>query len=242
MSSSELPIEGATFSPPLEVVTFSVQVGALGYPIARAVADRLGYKYYDWEVTSRAIELSGVSQEVIEAAEGTEPLFERVMRRLYLANLLESELPPSMISGAFRMAETTVQTLSSQRYRSFIEEVVRELGAAGDAVIVGHGANIILRDRPGVLKVLVRGSLVDRARRVVLEQGGNFEEAVTALEQSDRLKGSYLHGAYGIDWLDSSLYDLVISTDHLSPTVAADAIVAAASGVSHARARQRGVA
>jgi len=205
----------------------SVQVGAGGYGIARSIAEKLRLRYYDWEVTSRAIAEIGISFDALPATADMS-LSDRVMSRLTLANLFEDELPPAMIAASFQMSSATVAALSATPCRLFIEDVVRDLAAAGEAVIVGHGASVILRERPSVLRVFVRASLGTRAKRMVAETGCSLTEAVTALDQSDELKSHYLRDAYGIDWLDSANYDLVVSTDRISADGVAEAIVSAA--------------
>jgi cytidylate kinase len=214
--------------PPIEVIALSVQVGAGGYSIARAVAEKLRFRYYDWEVTSRAIAEIGISLDSLHATSADMPLADRVMSRLALANLFEDEVPPAMIASSFQMTSATVGALSSTPSRLFIEDVVRDLAATGDAVIVGHGACVILKERPSILRVFIRASLVTRAKRMVEETGCSLTEASTALDQSDDLKGHYLHDAYGLDWLDPSNYDLVINTDRVTSGGAVEAIVAAA--------------
>ena len=213
---------------PIDVIALSVQVGAGGYGIARAVAEKLRFRYYDWEVTSRAITEIGISFDSLRATGVDLSLSDRVMSRLALANLFEDEVPPAMVAGSFRMSTASVAALSVTPCRLFIEDVVRDLAATGEAVIVGHGSSVILREKPSALRVFIRASLMTRAKRMVAETGCSLTEAVTALDQSDDLKGDYLRNAYGIDWLDPSNYDVVVSTDKLTSDGAAEAIVAAA--------------
>ena len=54
---------------PASVISFSVETGSGGFAIARRVSDRLGFRYYDWEITSEAAARAGVSPNEVIAAE-----------------------------------------------------------------------------------------------------------------------------------------------------------------------------
>jgi cytidylate kinase len=207
-------------------VTFSVQIGSGGYAIARTVADKLGYRYYDWEVTSQAAEMAGVPADVVAASERVPGFLERMMRRLSTAPTLSSE--EAILEPAPTMVVSAVQSLTSDDYRQFVERVITQLSDNGDAVIVGHAGQAVLRGRPGVFKVLVIGSPQARAERLALEQRVTVEQAAATLKQSDKERADLFKRAYHLDWLDAAVYDLCVNTDHVPTDVAVDAIVGAA--------------
>ena len=41
-------------------ITVAVQLGSDGFAVARNVAEHLGFRYYDWEITSQAADEAGV--------------------------------------------------------------------------------------------------------------------------------------------------------------------------------------
>lgn len=208
------------------VVTFSNQIGANGSAIARAVAEKLRYRYYDWEVISQAAAAAGVSPEVMAVATSERPpnLLERMMRRLAAVASEEADETPAP-------AGPRQSVLTSDDYRQFIEQVVRELGRQGDAVIVGHAGQAVLRDVPGVVRVLIIGSPAIRAERVAGNQGISVEQARRTIEGSDQQRADFFKRAYHIDWLDASRYDVALRTDRLSTELARDMIVAVAREV-----------
>lgn len=211
---------------PATVVALSVQNGSGGYSIAHRVADSLGFRYYDWEITSEAAVRAGVSPNEVIAAERVPGFLERMMRRLGAVSTVSLEGSFSEPSPAtWGMA---IQSLTSDDYRQFIERVVMELADRGDAVIVGHAGQYTLRTTPGVLRVIVHGSPSIRAERVAEEQAIDLERAKENVRQSDKDRTEFFKRVYHIDWLDSGLYDLSLNTDHLSVDFAADAVIAAA--------------
>ena len=207
-------------------VTFSVQVGSGGFAIARAVAEKLGYRYYDWEVTSQAAEMAGVSPDIVAASERVPGFIERIMRRLATAPALSTE--EAVLEPAPAMVVSAVQSLTLDDYRQLIERVVREIADKGEAVLVGHAAQAILADRSSVFRVLVLGSLQKRAERLAAEQHITAESALTAIKQSDKDRAELFKRVYRIDWLDAAVYDLCVNTDNVPSEVSVEAVVAAA--------------
>jgi cytidylate kinase len=208
-------------------VTFSVQVGSGGFAIARATAEKLGYRYYDWEITSQAAEMAGVSPEVVAASERVPGFLDRVMRRLSMAPSLPSD--EAAIEPAPAMIVSAVQSLTSDDYRQFIERVVVELAARSGSVIVGHAGQAILKDNPSVFRVLVFGDPKRRAERLAIEQRMTFEQALSAIKQSDKERSDLFRRVYHIDWLDASIYDLCINSDRVISEAAIDAVIASAN-------------
>jgi cytidylate kinase len=213
---------------PADVIALSVLNGSGGYSIAHHVADKLGFRYYDWEITTEAANRAGVSPSDVIAAERVPSFLERMMTRLGAVSSMTVEGGTGFADPSPTVWNTAIQSLTSDDYRQVIEGVVRELAERGAAVIVGHAGQHILRQRSGVLKVLIHGSLTRRAERYAMEQGIPVEKAEAMVRQSDRDRRDLLKRLYHFDWLDSTMYDLSLNTDHLSVEFAAETIVAAA--------------
>jgi len=204
------------------IVTFSTLMGAGGSTISRAVADKMRFRYYDWEIIARAAQEAGVSPEVLAVATSERPpgFFERVIGTL--ASLVAGEEPPEG-------APPPVSLLNSDDYRQFLENVVRELGRQGESVIVNRASHLILKDTPGVLKVLVHGSPERRAARFAAAQERRDLASVRkTIEESDRQRLEYFRRVYHTDSLSSQYFDLAINTDHIAQELAVDMIAASA--------------
>ena len=50
------------------IITFATLMGSGGTSISRAVAEKLRFRYYDWEIIARAAQEAGVSPEVLAVA------------------------------------------------------------------------------------------------------------------------------------------------------------------------------
>ena len=124
---------------------------------------------------------------------------------------------------------TALQAFTSDDYRQFIQRIVLELAEQGETVIVGHAAQHTLRDRAGTLRVLITGSLEQRAGRLAREQSLSEDEARKRVRDSDKERADLLKRVYHFAWLDATVYDLSLNTDLLSEEFAVDTIVAAAT-------------
>src|SRR5690606_35375931 len=154
------------------VVTFSIQLGSDGVALARAVSDKLGFRYLDNEVISQAAAIAGVSPDTIAAAERWPTFVERMLERLALTTVVSEGVLPTPPT-----ANPATMMLTSADYRQLVEQVVQSLAAEGRCVIVGHAGQAILRNKPQVFKVLVHGSKDRRAARLAKEEEIDVKEA-----------------------------------------------------------------
>lgn len=213
------------------VIALSVETGSAGFAVAHQVTERLGFRYYDWEITTEAAALAGVPPSDVAAAERVPGFFERFMRRLGAASAMSIEGTTGFIDPSPEIWDTALQSLSSDEYRKLIERVVKELAERGDAVIVGHAGQYLLRERPSTLRVLIHGSLAARKQRLALEQNISSDEAEALIKQSDKDRRELLRRLYRFEWTDAAMYDIAINTDRVPPEIAAEAIVSFARHV-----------
>jgi cytidylate kinase len=205
------------------VISISRQVGTAGEEVAQAVANRLGFRYVDYQVIQEAAAEAGVSPETVSEAEHSPSLLTRILEAL-------ARNPAMPAAGwADPVPLSTSPLYTSADYRRFLEDVIRDLADRGNCVIVGHAAQVILRDRPDTVRVLVTGSPKYRARRIMAGMGVDEKEALKIIERTDTERLDYFRRFYDTGWLTPSTYDLCISTDRISPGQAADVIVQFAS-------------
>lgn len=108
-----------------------------------------------------------------------------------------------------------------------LNSVIYELAKQGNAVFLGRGGQILLKSFDCAMHVRVIASRSKRIQNLV-ERGYAKEAAVRAIEKSDHERSSFIRFAFGRDWDDSTLYDLVLNMDKLTVNLAAEAILAMA--------------
>lgn len=105
-----------------------------------------------------------------------------------------------------------------------IEWFIRGVAEQGRVVIVDCGANFILRERPGVINILLRAPLQYRIDRVSYQHHLGREAATRRIERCDEQQRGYVRRYYGPEWTSSDLYDLVVNTAARSTAELAAAI------------------
>ena len=205
------------------VISISRQVGTAGEEVAQALANRLGLRFIDYQVIQDAAREAGVSPETVSESEHTPSL----MTRLLEALARNPSMPVAAWADPVPLSASPLYI--SNDYRKFVEDVIRQTADQGNCVIVGHAAQVILRDRLDTVRVLVTGSNGFRARRIKAGMGVDEKDALKIIEKTDHERLDYFRRFYETGWLTPCSYDLCISTDHLNPDQAAEVIAAVAA-------------
>ncbi len=208
------------------VVTISRQHGSGGEEVAALIAQRLGVPLLDEEIRRRASVRAGVSERVLEEAERPVSWVTRILERLGSVGV--------MSDGAAVETTAAGPVPTSETFRQLMDDVVREVAEDG-AVIVGHGAHVVLKDRPGVVRVFVQAPLEARIQRLVHEADLSPVEARRQAETWDRERVRFYQDAYHVNWFDLRLYDCLVDTHLLGIHGAAETIVQMAERVCVAR-------
>ncbi len=127
-------------------------------------------------------------------------------------NLLDQQLHkvPSLLQRRLGGSE------ERRLYLVAIQTALAERAREGDFIYHGNAGHLLLKKLPGVFKVRLIAPLAYRVRMVTEKQGLNEEEATKYIEQVDKGRAQWTRFLYGVDWLDPSLYDVVINLEALS--------------------------
>lgn len=178
----------------MAILTVSRKVGSLGDEIARAAADRLGYRLISREdFQNLAKQCDTGFKDACEA--------------------FETEVSGSFVERFF---------FRDPAYTALFEALNLELAAAGDVVILGRGAQIVLAGEPGVCKLRVVAPTHLRVERIAKRQGVGLEEAGEFVRHYDQQRRSLIESVFHKNLSDWSLYDLVINTAEVSLSLAVE--------------------
>jgi cytidylate kinase len=178
----------------MHFITFSRKMGTNGTAIAKQVAEKMGYRFYDTEAIEDAAREMGFLKNVKEIDEKVPSLFQRLF----------SHKPAIELDR--------------------LNSVVYELAGRGDAVFLGRGGQILLRDFNCALHVRVTASLEIRIQNLI-ERGMHREAASKAIEGSDHERSSFIRFAFKADWENDKLYDIVLNMDKVTVKLAVDTIL-----------------
>jgi len=181
----------------MHFITFSRLLGTNGGEIAKKVAARLGYRLIDTEDIDKKAREMGFLDSVEEMDEKAPSFLKRVFSQRPNINLAR------------------------------LNSIIDELGKEGDAVFIGRGGHILLKNFGCALHVRIVASRKTRIRNLV-ERGFEERDADRAIERSDYDRGGFMRFAFGVDWNDSKLYDLVLNMDKIGIDSAAETVVSLA--------------
>jgi cytidylate kinase len=200
----------------MRAVTISREYGSGGGEIASRLATRLGWYLIDHEIVVR------VAQELHISVEEAEEYDER--GESTVSQILNSmgTIYPTMFTF---VNEPVVP--DSKMYREALSRVVNAAVATRHAVIVGRGAQVLLKDWRDVLHVRIIAPLEKRIVYVMQREKLDREQARSRISLKDHDRMRYLQTEYNQRPDNALLYDLVVNTSILELDSAVDLIVLA---------------
>ena len=183
----------------IRIITVEREYGAGAPTIAGALADRLGWKLWDRDLTNEIARIAKVDPSAISRCdERCDTLLHRLAKTFWRGSYERSM--PGLDSGVFD-ADTLVQ-LSQQ--------VIARLAEQGNCVIIGRGAPYFLRNRSDVFGVMLYGDHDEKLRRLVAD-GMSREEAEDGIMTVDRDRAAFVRQYFGLQWPDRTLYQMWIN-------------------------------
>ncbi len=200
----------------MSVITIARQLGAGGAAVARELAGSLGWRLLDRALVERIAAELQVDPDQVEAAdERVESFVERL--GTYLSEGYPDLHPTPVLPRVS-------PELAARVSRRLVAGVVDE----GPCVIVGHGAQCVLREERRAFHALVHSPLPIRVARARERYGVTLEEAQERIRQSDANRQRYIREHFDREWLDPTLYHLCVDVGRLGTGGAASLIREAA--------------
>jgi len=199
----------------IKVISVEREYGCGAANIAQTLADRLGWKLWDQEITHAiARRLKCKAEQVQAREERCDSLYYRLVKAF-----MRGSFEPSVDSA-------DMELLDAEHLAILFEKVVTEIAERGGCVIVGRGAPWFLRERDDAFHVFLYAPYDEKMRRL-LAQGESEREAEHLLESVDRERAAFVRKYYGKIFPDRTLYNMMINTrvgDEAVVTTILDAI------------------
>lgn len=221
----------------MAVMTLSRQLGCHGEDISIQVARELGLRLIDAETISQAAQRAGVPQPALAEMEheGERGLAGQVLNALRTMPSLSAGLEsrateaPSLAMPFAGLFSPTAPPISAsvEGYVRMVGLVVRGLAREGNVLIVGRGGQVLLHKHPHAFHVQIVAPFACRTKVLMRRQGIDRRAAEHRLRASDRARADYLRRYHGVDWLDPTLYHLIVNTGCVPVPAAVDLIVSA---------------
>jgi cytidylate kinase len=220
------------------IITVSRQEGSGGQEIAQELAKTLKFTYVDSQIIKLATQHLGIPETELADYEG------KVMPKIaslrevvtappdvYLSEVLSPNRDPLHLFNEKKLAVAASEKAASQDkailqgYHTLVEQLIKDLAKNGNVVIVGRGANFILRGWKGVINVYIRAPLQNRVERYAYLNQVETDVAAEVIQKIDEQRAAFIKEYYGADWFNPDNYDLVINTAR-TPLPAATATIA----------------
>jgi cytidylate kinase len=184
----------------IKVITIEREYGCGAANIASMIADRLGWKLWDQEITEEIARRLKCKKEMVQRRE------ERCDSMFY-------GMMKAFMRGSFeaRIDTAELEVLDAEHLAILFEKVVTQIAEGGNCVIMGRGANWFLRNREDAFHAFLYAPYQEKMRRL-LAQGETEREAANLLQSVDRERAAFIRKYYGKEWPDRSLYNLMINT------------------------------
>jgi hypothetical protein len=186
----------------IRAVTIEREFGCGGSEIAAKLADLLGWKLWDHELTEEIARLTHSTPQAVEQREWkNDPAVYRVFKS-FLRGAFEGGLPPT----------DRLELLDARRIATVSELAVNHALSSGPCVIVGRGSQYFLRDRSDVFRVFLYASRTSKIHRLITA-GTPQDKAITDVDTIDRDRAAFVKRYLKLTWPERDLYDVMFNTE-----------------------------
>ncbi len=191
----------------MAVITISSLYAAGGVDVAKALARKLNYRYFDRNMVdpiSKELGLTHGEAQVLR--DGHHGIFFSLVD-----NLSSALLKGVMGNDVPKKVDQKDQTAFMEQ----IEEMVLLLAEDNNLVIVGWGSQVILHDVPHAVHVRIVADLEDRIENTVKRKKCSEVSAREIIHRREENSRRYVKLNWEQDWNDPNLYDMVLNMSHL---------------------------
>ena len=181
-----------------QIITIGREFGSGGHEVGRRLAAELGLKLYDKELLKLMAQESNICEQVLEDYDekNTGSLLYSIMMDVY----------PSM--------NYVGSTMQRQIYQAQFD-TIRKIGEKGGCVIVGRGADYILRDSPRLTSVFIHASEEFRVGRIVEFEHVSPQKAKDIITKADKKRASYYNFQTDKKWGNVASYNLSLDASDI---------------------------
>lgn len=188
------------------IITIGRCFGSNGREIGQRLSESLGIGFYDRNLIDMAAKKSGLERAVVGNAD------EKLIGRF-----------KEMTSGLELFSDNPNEKIYKAQ-----GDVIRAIAKRGEScVIVGRGADYVLRNRPEVLKVFIYAPVECRIKTVMDRYHFNKEEAEKVVRHMDKSRKNYYEYFTDCSWNQKEGKDLLIDSSEFGIQGTVDLIKAA---------------
>ena len=185
----------------MAVITISRQFGAGGWSLAKKLCDRFGFELITEEVIDNLARKAKVSPDWLRAVEKE------------AGSKLLSAISSVVSTGLFyRSPSPEAEGYEQRRYIDFLTRVMGAMADKGGYVLVGRGAQFVLKGHPRAFHVMLAGEYEDRVQFLMKTYSLSRSEAEESIKEKERQRASVASKIFETDVNDPKLYHVVLNT------------------------------
>ena len=186
-----------------KIITIGREFGSGGRELGRRIAENLGFAYYDREIIEEIAKRTSLSEKYIQHITEQKPV-----------------IPfPIHIGRTFWAAIPDYNQSVQQEQHS----IIVEMASKSDCVIVGRGADYILREE-SPFRLFVYSDMAAKIARCRKNESADYQagealsdkELTRRIDQINKSRAEYYEFYTGQVWGDKANYDLCINTSRYS--------------------------
>ena len=185
------------------VITIARQYGSGGRTVGEMLANKLGWHFYDKELTKLASDESGIREELFVTAD------EKV-KSTQLFNIAKSAYHGELIPPE------SDDFTSSDNLFNYQAKIIRKLAEGEEScVIMGRGADYVLKDYDNVLSVFIHAPKDFCMEQAAKKHSMSERELERFIAKTDKHRAEYYKYHTGREWTDARNYDLCLDSSKL---------------------------
>lgn len=194
------------------ILTVSREAYCGGDELAKILADKTGFKFYDREIISIASQKSGIHVDHFDSVEKkpTNSILYSVVMGMYSSR------------GAYVKLD---DVLTDDKIYKIQADIIRDMAKDGNCIFVGRCADYILRDTPNCFNVFLYADTDDRVKRMMEAEKVTDAEARKMLSRADKKRRSYYNYYTNREWGSFKNYHLSLNLSKLSEEKAAELLI-----------------
>lgn len=197
-----------------KIVTISREFGSGGRTIGKLVAEKLGYKFYDTEIIDQVIKDTGLSRDIVERYDEY-----ATHKNSFLYSIAVNAGGDNYSGLSFANRVQVAQV-----------NLIKRLAEEGNCVIMGRGADYILREREDCFNVFVRADMSFRAKHVLENYGETEVKIEDRLKDKDVRRKVFYRSFAMREWGVCDNYNLMLDSGAIGIDKCADIICSIVKG------------
>jgi cytidylate kinase len=185
----------------MAVVTISRHFGAGGHTLGQMLCERFDFRLTDASVVDRLARNEKLSPSFLNAVEKE------------ASSTILSMISTLVSRGIFyKHPGSPAEKDDRQKYLAFLTQIFTAMANEGGYVIVGRGAQFILKGHPKAVHVLLVADYESRVSFLMDQHKISRSEAEKTIRARERERTTLASRLFGMDIDDPSLYQVVLNT------------------------------